>query len=234
MGVGGVATGEDAVEFLLAGAWAVQVGTALLVDPSAHVRIVRELHGYLRAKGFASPADVRGRLRVRGSVGGDHVIPRPGNPLVVALDVSDIETAEALAGRLAGHVGLLKVGLELFAAAGPAAVSRVRPFAPVFLDVKLHDIPTTVEGAARNCAALGVEMLTVHALGGERMVAAAVRGAAQGAERSGTRTAVDHRRHRPVQPRGRGPRVTRIARLRGDVGRRERCGGLGRRRLAGP
>ncbi len=114
------------------------------------------------------------------------MIPRPGNPLVVALDVSDIETAEALAGRLAGHVGLLKVGLELFAAAGPAAVSRVRPFAPVFLDVKLHDIPTTVEGAARNCAALGVEMLTVHALGGERMVAAAVRGAAQGAERSGT------------------------------------------------
>jgi dihydroorotate dehydrogenase (NAD+) catalytic subunit len=67
MGVGGIATGEDAAEFLLAGAWAVQVGTALLVDPSAHVRIVRELHGYLRAKGFASPADARGRLRIRGS-----------------------------------------------------------------------------------------------------------------------------------------------------------------------
>lgn len=113
------------------------------------------------------------------------MIPRPDNPLVVALDVSDVDTAEALARRLEGHVGLLKVGLELFAAAGPGAVSRVRQFTPVFLDVKLHDIPTTVEGAARNFAALGVAMLTVHALGGERMVAAAVRGAAQGAERSG-------------------------------------------------
>ncbi|MCI0632995.1 MAG: orotidine-5'-phosphate decarboxylase [Actinobacteria bacterium] len=113
------------------------------------------------------------------------MIPRPDNPLVVALDVSDVDAAEALAGTLEGEVGLLKVGLELFTAAGPPAVLRVRPFAPVFLDVKLHDIPATVEGAARNCAALGVEMLTVHALGGERMVAAAVRGAAQGAERSG-------------------------------------------------
>jgi orotidine-5'-phosphate decarboxylase len=55
----------------------------------------------------------------------------------------------------------------------------------VFLDVKLHDIPTTVEGAARNCARLGVAMLTVHALGGEAMVAAAVRGAAKGAEEAG-------------------------------------------------
>jgi orotidine-5'-phosphate decarboxylase len=55
----------------------------------------------------------------------------------------------------------------------------------VFLDVKLHDIPATVEGAARNCARLGVAMLTVHALGGEAMVAAAIRGAASGAEEAG-------------------------------------------------
>jgi orotidine-5'-phosphate decarboxylase len=113
------------------------------------------------------------------------VIPRPDNPLVVALDVSDVDAAESLAVRLGEHVGLLKVGLELFAAAGPAAVTRVLPHAPVFLDLKLHDIPATVEGAARNCAALGISMLTVHALGGERMVGAAVRGAAEGAERSG-------------------------------------------------
>src|SRR5262245_51565997 len=64
MGVGGVATGEDAVEFLLAGAWAVQVGTALLVDPTAHVEIVRGIMEYLREKGFASPNELRGRLRV--------------------------------------------------------------------------------------------------------------------------------------------------------------------------
>ena len=65
LGVGGVTTGEDAVEFLLAGAWAVQVGTALLVDPSAHVEIARGIAEYLRTKGLESPADLRGRLRVR-------------------------------------------------------------------------------------------------------------------------------------------------------------------------
>jgi len=113
------------------------------------------------------------------------VIPRPANPLIVALDVSDIEAAEDLARALEGHVSLCKVGLELFAAHGPAAIPRIRRFAPVFLDVKLHDIPTTVEGAARNCARTGVAMMTVHALGGETMVAAAVRGATQGAELEG-------------------------------------------------
>lgn len=65
MGVGGIRTGEDAVEFLLAGAWAVQVGTAILVDPAAPVEIARGIVAYLREKGIASPADLRGRLRVR-------------------------------------------------------------------------------------------------------------------------------------------------------------------------
>ncbi len=65
MGVGGVTTGIDAVEFLLAGAWAVQVGTALLVNPSAPEEIARGVLEYLRAKGIASPADLRGRLRTR-------------------------------------------------------------------------------------------------------------------------------------------------------------------------
>ncbi len=64
MGVGGVATASDAIEFLLAGAWAVQVGTALLVNPSAPEEISRGILAYLREKGVASPADLRGRLRV--------------------------------------------------------------------------------------------------------------------------------------------------------------------------
>lgn len=64
MGVGGIATGTDAVEFLLAGAWAVQVGTALLVNPSAPVEIAKGIVSYLKDKGIASPADLRGRLRV--------------------------------------------------------------------------------------------------------------------------------------------------------------------------
>jgi len=113
------------------------------------------------------------------------VIPRPDNPLIVALDTSDLDSAEAMAERLHGEAGVLKVGLELFAARGPEAVTRLRVFGPVFLDVKLHDIPNTVEGAARNCARLGIAMMTVHALGGEAMVRAAVRGAIRGADEAG-------------------------------------------------
>jgi orotidine-5'-phosphate decarboxylase len=113
------------------------------------------------------------------------VIPRPDNPLVVALDVSDLDAAEALASRLSGEVGLVKVGLELFGAHGPAAVLGLRTHGPVFLDLKLHDIPNTVERASFNVARLGASMLTVHALGGEAMVAAAVRGAADGAAAAG-------------------------------------------------
>jgi orotidine-5'-phosphate decarboxylase len=113
------------------------------------------------------------------------VIPRPENPLIVALDVSDLDEGERLARALDGRVGALKVGLELFSAAGPAAAERLRRFAPLFLDLKLHDIPTTVERAAFNVGRLGAAMVTVHALGGETMVAAAVRGAAAGAESEG-------------------------------------------------
>jgi orotidine-5'-phosphate decarboxylase len=103
------------------------------------------------------------------------------NPLIVALDRSDTDEAERLAQLLAGSVGLLKVGLELFSAAGPDAVRRIARHAPVFLDAKLHDIPNTVGRAAANLARLGVAMLNVHALGGEAMVRAAVDGAARGA-----------------------------------------------------
>ena len=62
--VGGIRTGEDAVEAFLAGAWAVQIGTAMLIDPAAPVSVAQGIAGYLKAKGLASPADIRGRLRV--------------------------------------------------------------------------------------------------------------------------------------------------------------------------
>ena len=64
LGVGGVRTGEDAVEMLLAGAWAVQMGTATLIDPAAAVTAAQGVLVYLKAKGLASPGDVRGRLRL--------------------------------------------------------------------------------------------------------------------------------------------------------------------------
>ena len=98
------------------------------------------------------------------------------NRICAALDVGDPGAAERLASRLLGHVGLFKVGLELFVAHGRAAVEAVRRFGqPIFLDLKLHDIPQTVEGAARGAASLSVDYVTVHASGGAEMIRAARR-----------------------------------------------------------
>ena len=94
--------------------------------------------------------------------------------LIVALDVAELDRLRSLAEAVGPHAGLLKVGLEAFAAFGPAAVEAAGAVAPVFCDLKLHDIPNTVAGAARAAAKLGISMLTVHAAGGSAMVAAAV------------------------------------------------------------
>lgn len=96
--------------------------------------------------------------------------------IVVALDVPSLDEADALAARLVDAVGWFKVGLELFTAHGPQAVAAIRAHGQVFLDVKLHDIPTTVERAAARIADLGVGLVTVHASGGAEMVRAAVEG----------------------------------------------------------
>jgi orotidine-5'-phosphate decarboxylase len=113
------------------------------------------------------------------------LIPRPTNPIALALDVSDLDDAERLSTMLAGAVGLLKIGLELFWAHGPDAVRRIGAHGPVFIDCKLHDIPTTVERASANVARLGVRMFNVHALGGEVMMRAALEGAKRGADATG-------------------------------------------------
>ncbi len=99
--------------------------------------------------------------------------------LAVALDTSERGEVVRLARLLTGRAGTVKVGLEAFTAHGPDLVREVRDLGvPVFLDLKLHDIPNTVERAARNAARLGAAMLTVHASGGEAMLRAAVGGAA--------------------------------------------------------
>jgi len=107
------------------------------------------------------------------------------NPLIVAADVPGPDRAEGLAERLAGLVAFVKVGLTLFVSAGPPAVERVRTHVPVFLDLKLHDIPHQVRGASRAAGRLGPGLLTVHAQGGPDMVRAAVDGAAEGAGEEG-------------------------------------------------
>ncbi|MCK9523460.1 MAG: orotidine-5'-phosphate decarboxylase [Proteobacteria bacterium] len=94
--------------------------------------------------------------------------------LIFALDVPDLPSAERLLDQLTGRVGMIKVGLELFTACGPAAVHAVKARGfEVFLDLKLHDIPATVAGAVRAANALGVSMLTVHTGGGSAMLKAA-------------------------------------------------------------
>ena len=98
--------------------------------------------------------------------------------LAVAFDVATLEQALDLDRRLGPGPELAKVGLQLFTAAGPDAVRALRERGRrVFLDLKLHDIPNTVRGAAAAGASLGADLLTVHAAGGEAMVRAAVEGA---------------------------------------------------------
>jgi orotidine-5'-phosphate decarboxylase len=102
--------------------------------------------------------------------------------LVFPLDVPDLGQAERWIDRMAEHVGVFKIGLELFSAVGPAAIELVhRRDKPVFLDLKLHDIPATVAGAARAAAERGVRYLTVHAASGSRALEEARR-AVEGSE----------------------------------------------------
>jgi len=104
----------------------------------------------------------------------------PRERLCAALDFPAWAEAEPFARRVAPEVGVLKVGLELFVAEGPLAAQRAAELGPLFLDLKLHDIPNTVEGAARGAAASGASYLSVHASGGAEMIRAAVRGAGPG------------------------------------------------------
>jgi orotidine-5'-phosphate decarboxylase len=101
--------------------------------------------------------------------------------LIAALDLPGPEEALATAAPLADLVGMFKVGLELFSAGGPSIVRSLVQSRPVFLDLKLNDIPNTMSAAAQQAALLGVSMLTVHATAGSKGIEAAVAGAALGA-----------------------------------------------------
>jgi orotidine-5'-phosphate decarboxylase len=113
---------------------------------------------------------------------------RMRDAIIVALD-TDARTALTLARSLRGHVRHLKVGMTLFYSEGPQIVARLTDLGfRVFVDLKLHDIPHQVEGAARSIARLGGSMFTVHASGGIAMMQAAVRGAREGSRDAGVET----------------------------------------------
>jgi len=100
-------------------------------------------------------------------------------PIAVALDAPDLETAARWAGLITPHVSTVKIGLELYLRYGPEVVASVRGASgvDVFLDLKLHDIPVTVAGAARAVARLRPGLLTVHAAAGAAAIRAAVQAA---------------------------------------------------------
>jgi len=108
------------------------------------------------------------------------------NPIFCAFDMPEVAAARELAQNLDGHIGGIKMGLEFFMANGPAGVREVSGAGglPVFLDVKLHDIPNTVAGAVRSILPLKPSLLTIHTSGGPAMMKAAAEAAAEaGTER---------------------------------------------------
>lgn len=102
-------------------------------------------------------------------------------PIFVAIDTSDLHQALAIAEAVKGHAGGVKLGLEFFSAQGPAGIDAMAELGlPIFLDLKLHDIPTTVAKAIKALAPLKPAILTVHAAGGQAMLEAAKAAAPEG------------------------------------------------------
>ena len=111
--------------------------------------------------------------------------------LIVALDVKTPDHALALVNDLRDLAGMFKVGSQLFTAAGPQIVRDIIALSSkVFLDLKFHDIPHQVAGAARSAAELGVSLFTIHASGGSEMMRRAVEAVAEVEATTGVRSAV--------------------------------------------
>jgi orotidine-5'-phosphate decarboxylase len=108
------------------------------------------------------------------------------NPVFCAIDAPTLDEAKRLIGLVAGAVGGIKLGLEFFMAAGPEGVREARSTGvPLFLDIKLHDIPNTVAGAIRSVVPLSPTYITIHASGGRAMMQAAAEAARSEADKLG-------------------------------------------------
>jgi orotidine-5'-phosphate decarboxylase len=108
-----------------------------------------------------------------------------GQKICLALDFPSGQEASEFARRFSGRVGWFKVGLELFVSEGPSVVADIARHGSVFLDLKLHDIPSTVARAAASAVGSGASMLNVHAFGGREMMARAAEAVAGEANRRG-------------------------------------------------
>ena len=113
-------------------------------------------------------------------------LPLPIDRLVVALDVPTAAEALELTRKLTGRVGMVKVGLELFCAEGPGFVKELQRIVPVFLDLKFHDIPTTVRRALEAVLTLDPRLVNVHTQGGPAMLEAAAGAVRAHRQRGGT------------------------------------------------
>ncbi|MCZ6764086.1 MAG: orotidine-5'-phosphate decarboxylase [Alphaproteobacteria bacterium] len=154
----------------------------------------------------------------------------PGNPIFVALDTVDLDAALRIAETVKPYVGGIKLGLEFFMANGGPGVAAVSALGlPVFLDLKLHDIPNTVVGAVRAVAPLAPAILNVHASGGIEMMRAAGEAAHEAADRHGVAaplmiavtvlTSLDENDLRAVgQHRPAGEQVIRLAQITSVAG----------------
>lgn len=107
---------------------------------------------------------------------------QPKDRIIFALDVSTIGDAVKYTAMLKDHVGVFKIGLELFIACGPSVVKAVKDAGGkgIFLDLKLHDIPATVKGALKSAASLGADFTTIHTEGGKALLQAASEAAGAG------------------------------------------------------
>jgi orotidine-5'-phosphate decarboxylase len=93
------------------------------------------------------------------------------NPIICAIDTGNLETATHLCRHIAPHVGMVKLGLEFFMAHGPQGVQAISKLGlPIFLDVKLHDIPNTVSKAVKSLSTLPLSIITIHTAGGTEMM----------------------------------------------------------------
>jgi orotidine-5'-phosphate decarboxylase len=115
------------------------------------------------------------------------LMPHPSNPILCAVDKTEIDAARQLVHAVRGHVGGIKLGLEFFTANGAAGVQGLaNNDTPVFLDLKFHDIPNTVAKAIRATAGINTFMMTVHTVGGRDMLRAAMDASMEVADLTGS------------------------------------------------